>query len=419
MYKSYVKDEVMQNNKLLKIENFGPIISGFTDDNGYMKIPKVSIIIGPQGTGKSSVAKLYSTLTWIEKALTRGDFSEKYVTQYNRFVKIFCAYQNIQNYFKPNTFIEYKGEAYTLTYTQKKFTVSAGVNAINYLRPQIVYIPAERNLLSVIENAENVKGIPECLHSFLLEYNMACKNMKDLELPIGNANLHYDVLNKVIWLQSKDYKVRLKEASSGFQSVSPMLMVTEYLHHLLIEKNVYNKNNKSLKEEKYIQERINEILKDDKLDIETRRLLIKRLVDVENKCLVSIIEEPEQNLYPSSQRSVLFSLLKANNEDNNKLLITTHSPYIINYLSLAIKAKAVENICKDQTLAKDLEQIVLKESRISSDDVIVYNISENGKIHQLPSYDGMPSDENELNENLGETNDLFNQLLDIEEKCRK
>ena len=39
---------------------------------------------------------------------------------------------------------------------------------------------------------------------------------------------------------------------------------------------------------------------------------------------------------------MLESLLSFNNEnENNKLIITTHSPYLINYLTLAVKADLV------------------------------------------------------------------------------
>ncbi|MBO4372301.1 MAG: AAA family ATPase, partial [Bacteroidales bacterium] len=56
------------------------------------------------------------------------------------------------------------------------------------------------------------------------------------------------------------------------------------------------------------------------------------------KRTLNIIEEPEQNLFPSSQRKMLNALLEFNNSvEENQLIITTHSPYIINYLMLAIK----------------------------------------------------------------------------------
>jgi predicted ATPase len=71
----------------IKVKNFGPIKVGLVENDGFIDVRKVTIFIGNQGTGKSSIAKLISTLSWLEKALYRGDLEEKYVTKYNRFVK--------------------------------------------------------------------------------------------------------------------------------------------------------------------------------------------------------------------------------------------------------------------------------------------------------------------------------------------
>ncbi|WRH68347.1 MAG: AAA family ATPase [Planktothrix sp. GU0601_MAG3] len=45
----------------IKVKNFGPIKSGFTDNDNFIDIRKITIFIGNQGTGKSSIAKLIST----------------------------------------------------------------------------------------------------------------------------------------------------------------------------------------------------------------------------------------------------------------------------------------------------------------------------------------------------------------------
>ena len=50
----------------IRIKNFGPIKQGCPDDDGWIDIKKVSVFIGNQGSGKSCVAKLISTFTWIE-----------------------------------------------------------------------------------------------------------------------------------------------------------------------------------------------------------------------------------------------------------------------------------------------------------------------------------------------------------------
>ena len=401
----------MENMKItLKIQNFGPISKGYNRNDGYINFTKVMVLCGPQGAGKSCIAKLFSVFSWIEKALVRGDFSEKYLVSYNRFVNIYCAYQNIQSYFNDDTFLHYCGMAYEMKYERGKLEVSATGNE-GYLRPQITYIPAERIILSVLEKAENVKGLPAPLNTLMDEFAAASRNMKgSKELPINHVSYRYDKLNKRAWIESDNYSLKLSESSSGMQSVTPLFIVLDYLSRNIGVKDT----SKSLREREEIKKRIDEVLKDDTLDAETRQLLIGQISDNSNKYLLSIVEEPEQNLYPSSQRHILNSLLAINSAANNQLIITTHSPYILNYLSLSIKAGSM--LSKLSPSKVDLlDKIVPITSVADGKDVSVLEISEDGIIKDLVKYDGMPSDENVLNMFLAECNDSFGQLLEIED----
>ena len=56
----------MNNYQRLKIENFGPIIS---TGKSPLDFKRCTVFIGDQGTGKSTIVKLFSTLTWLEKAI--------------------------------------------------------------------------------------------------------------------------------------------------------------------------------------------------------------------------------------------------------------------------------------------------------------------------------------------------------------
>jgi predicted ATPase len=112
----------------IKVKNFGPIKAGLLENDGFIDVRKVTIFIGNQGTGKSSIAKLISTLSWLEKALYRGDLEEKYVTKYNRFVK-FCQYQNLTNYFLPETQIEYNGDVYRISFKNAKLSIEPTDNS--------------------------------------------------------------------------------------------------------------------------------------------------------------------------------------------------------------------------------------------------------------------------------------------------
>ena len=58
----------------LKIQQFGPISDIDIVFNKY------TVLIGKQGAGKSTIAKLYSMFTWLEKGLARRTVSDKYLS---------------------------------------------------------------------------------------------------------------------------------------------------------------------------------------------------------------------------------------------------------------------------------------------------------------------------------------------------
>ena len=395
--------------KSLKIKNFGPIINGYEKNNGFITFAKNTVFCGPQGVGKSTIAKLYSTFCWLEKALNRGDFNPSFLTETNRLVD-YCKYQNIQNYFRQDTFLHFKSETSEMVYNNGEFNVKT-FKSNDYIRPQIIYIPAERNVLSVLEETENVKRLPQTLNTLLDVFTASCRNISQNNiLPVNNIHLRYDKFEKNLYIQTGNYTIKLSESSSGLQSLTPLYMVLDYL-----SKNLGKDSQKSQKEREEIKKRIDDLLNDDSLDTETRKLLINKASDTSNKYLLSIVEEPEQNLYPSSQRNIFNFLTAINRLPNNQLVITTHSPYIIDYLAIAIKAGTVLKKIP-QSKIQDLTKIVPKDSVLYANEVCVYEITDNGSITQLDMYDGMPSDENMLNFHLNECNDMFGQLLELEEE---
>ncbi|WP_303310216.1 AAA family ATPase [Hymenobacter sp. BT730] len=420
----------------LKVKNFGPITTGFTENDGFMDFRKVTVFIGNQGSGKSSVAKLFSTMSWLEKALFQGRVTQDYVTKYNRFVKEYCAYQNLKNYFRDDTVIEYRGRAYTLIYRDRKLEVYeilrlSGMKTPEYKVPQIMYVPAERNFLSAVDEPDKLKGLPKSLVTFWEELRQAQRELPaDFLLPIGNVRFTFDKSNKISRLVGQTagnvpYRLRLSEASSGFQSFVPLLLVSRYLAGSISREHDASRSELSGEVLQKLRVRIAQILADDKLSLEVQQQALEALSSqFRNEVFFNIVEEPEQNLFPKSQQVILYQLLEfANATPGNELVLTTHSPYIINYLTLAIKAhevKRVINISKqNDKLQRRLAEIVPDNAAVIAEDVVVYELSETGKISLLPMYDGLPSDDNDLNEALGATNARFSDLLEIEQYAQQ
>jgi hypothetical protein len=136
------------------------------------------------------------------------------------------------------------------------------------------------------------------------------------------------------------------------------------------------------------------------------------LAGIVNTRFVNIVEEPEQNLFPSSQKAVFYELLAdANSNVQNSLIITSHSPYIFAYLTAAVMAEKLNH----KSPVPDYSAIVPKESAVDGIQTIVYQFSSAGSISRLEPYDGLPSDQNELNELMSDTNTMFAKLQELDD----
>lgn len=411
----------------IRIRNFGPIKVGLTEDDGWLDINKVTVFIGNQGSGKSTVAKLISIFTWLEKALVRGDHTTKWFGSKGRFRSKYLTYHRIENYLRTDTVIEYEGDAYSMQYYDGKLSIKKNEEGglftpqnNPYSLPQIMYVPAERNFLAYIKGAKTLR-ISGALQDFNMEYYNALQVIKGTKaLPINNTNIEYNRQYDIVNLRGTDYKIRLTEAASGFQSLTPLYLVSDYLSNSVKsgsktkEPMSADESNKFKKEYSKI---INSNLPDGQKDA-----AISVLSSRYNKtAFVNIVEEPEQNLFPSSQWKILQSLLELNNTTAaNKLILTTHSPYLINYLTLAIKTRELKDMAKGNSYDNELSEIVPLGTMIVASDLSIYELDElRGTISPLETFYGLPSDENKLNEMLGEGDDLFSKLLDIEQNMNE
>ena len=398
----------------IEIHNFGPI------KEANITVKKVTVFMGNQGSGKSTAAKLISTFAWIEKYLFRhrGNVPKSVLNSVG--FQTYLAYHRIDSYLKDDTEVTYFGDYYKITFNLKG--IQFGKIGDIYLLPKITYFPAERNFVSSIKKSKEGNSFQlwsQALQEFKEIFQEAKTNLKDrksINLPIDGASIEYSQFYDILFIKGNDYEIPLSDSASGFQSVVPMYVVAEYLSKITETEQKMD----DAEREQFIKQSTL-ILNNPFYSQEQKDILLSRLAGGINiQSIFNIIEEPEQNLFPTSQRSMLFALLQFNNvSEHNSMIITTHSPYIVGNMTLAMKAAELYKKTFNDDIRQKIANIVPESSSINADDVIIYEFDDKTRtVSELEIQNGLPSDNDYLNNALGDTNDLFCDLLELEEQCK-
>ncbi len=345
----------------LHIKNFGPI-----SNSTQIELTPLMLLIGRQSSGKSTFMKVLCFCRWIEKKIMTSteDLINQY-THYNRFIKELKSFHRLNDdYFKDDTELKYDGDVLTIVYTgrtgnarivRKRSFVEQRYNS------KLCYIPAERNLISAIQNVDKTYKATErdILFNFIYEWNEA-KEPYTREHPFRLAATGgFSYVNQSgadILLREDGYETPAFYASSGMQSVMPLDVMTNYITNCVGK-------NAPLSMVEY-----NEISKTD------HERALRRLV---YQSAQLFIEEPEQNLYPESQRLVIMSIVRslnkalANGSEQSMAVITSHSPYVLSVVNVLLAAARVAHEGLDQDVID--KACVLPASSISG-----YYIDEKG-----------------------------------------
>ncbi len=392
-------------NERLIVKSFGPI------KDLDITFKKVTLFVGDQGVGKSSVAKIFSMFKWTEKVLSQKKYKLSYFGQYDRFKTKLCAYHRIESFINDNSYIKFEGPLYDFVYENGNFSVVDKNKEVDGIA-KIMYVPAERSIVSVAENKSKLlKELPDSCETFSDEFVNAKKFFQDgYQLPFENLRFEYDSLNDTSWVCGTDYKVRLVNASSGIQSSLPMCIVSEYLCKKVSEKEEI----KLSKEEKdKLEKRVAEIMQNEAYSDSIKDMMLRQLSSANRyDRFINVVEEPEQNLFPISQMQVLFSLVADNNAAaGNMLVLTTHSPYTLAVVNTMIMgAKASADAGEDEQHL--LEGVLPAECHINVEDIAAYRLSSVDE-HYCQSVinpkTGLIS-KNELDSASDDIMRLFNQL---------
>lgn len=402
-------------NERLVVKSFGPV------RDLDITFKKVTLFIGDQGTGKSCVAKLFSMFKWLEKVLSQKKYKLNYFEQYNRFLTKLCPYHRIESFIQPDSYLRFESNRYDFVYSDGSFRIrdkneDAGLFRANDANEvglsKIMYVPAERSIVSVAENKTKLlKELPDSSETFSDEFVNAKKFFKSgYELPFEGLHFEYDSLNEVGWISDGNYKVRLINASSGIQSSLPMCMVSEYLSKMIADREEV----KLSKEEKdKLEKRVAEIMQDDAISDSIKDMMIRQLSSANRyDRFINIVEEPELNLFPQSQMEVLRSLVAMNSSSKqNMLVLTTHSPYSLAILNtLVLGAKVYEK--SDDHVKAEVEKVLPACYHIKREDIVAYRLSfkDNRYCERIVDPNTGMIAKNDLDSCSDEINRIFNQL---------
>ena len=424
----------------ITIKNVGPI-----KNIEKLQIKKVNVFMGQQSSGKSTIAKIISYCSWIEKEVAINQSLGEYNMNGN-FRKKLEDFHRLYGYINGNTEIYYKSEVIDLQFKNNECSIE-WVDKYAYRRNKIAYIPSERNLAS-LPFIQTVAMPDNNNRSFLFDWlTIRSKYRNDnkveiLDLPVayyykesmGAGENHIFSTEK-----NNQYDILLENASSGLQSVTPLIVASKYLAEWIYE----HREDVSFEKEQKLdkvglilnQELVVEPLlgkqssNEEFMDSSYRKIreLLKKqdakaltLTEKWNEVMKHlfrafrtqfIIEEPELNLFPSTQRSLIYYLLELiNGERDHQLIITTHSPYILYALNNCMFGYLVNSQLQGAEKDDYLTNHFLSEkSWINPQSVSVWEI-EDGTLRNIQDKDQIIS-ENYFDKKMTELTDEYYLML--------
>jgi len=341
----------------LVIKNFGPI------ESVKLELGTVNVLIGDQSTGKSTVAKVLSVIKNVVRSsnidLTvngkTGTYEQKMKWFDNEFHKDLEDF-GIINYLKTDSYIEFNSSKNFFKYENQKILANVTDNEKRDKDSFVIsYIPAYRessNLLSfsLAAIAHAKAYLPPLFYSFTQELTNA-KLAQPLHDYTDILNVQYKHINgneRIVMSNGKE--ITFEEASSAINSLIPLLLVFD----------------KAVESNHPTRHRVSHHL----------------------NCPYIIIEEPELNCFPTTQKKLMdhfISKIKYQTNEGfdyyNNLIITTHSPYILTSLNNLIYAYKIGQIHNEEA-----DKIIEKKYWVNPGDVSVYMMLANGECEDI--FDG-------------------------------
>lgn len=349
----------------LVICNVGPVNKVDID------LLRFNFFIGPQSSGKSTIAKVLSTCMWLEKEAATT-LTEHLTYSSEEFVALIEDFHKIQGYFCEESTVDYVTDAVVLHYDKKKALTVELKEGFNYQRQKVSYIPAERSAITLPELQGFEFGASN-MRSFLFDWYTARElYTSECKAEILNLDMKYfynkdekKYKDRVEHKNGRTYEISLSSASSGLQALIPLQLMMQYYTSEYFERYAIKSAFDDDEKDKLLRHRLTDKVVIEKLYpgyIESQRgelirevnqklregegdyvKLLKEYKTVYNQLAVPkrtsfVVEEPEENLYPYSQISLLELMVDCCQDGRrHEMVVTTHSPYVVNYLNVLLR----------------------------------------------------------------------------------
>lgn len=377
----------------IEIRNFGPINELNLDIKDFI------IFIGPQASGKSTIAKtifFFKSLNddlvkYFIESVDKNDFSksigtyaksirQKYLDYfgssthlnglhlkyyYTENIWISITIETNHKYITPNFSEQFKDDFKNLVKEAIEFSSSLGqrnpslltskdllqidsekrkfvsyvkekCNSIFQEDRELIFIPAGRSLLATL--SDQLQFINPRNLDFLMRTFLDKIN---IVRPIFNKSLSDIIKERRLLTQ---YEIDYNKTKLAEEIISKILK-GKYQYDKDGEKIFYETN-------KYVKLNFSSSGQQESLWI----LLLLFIIILEKQNVFIVIEEPEAHLFPEAQKEISNLIALMSNVENSQVIITTHSPYILASLNNLILANKVgsENINVEKRINKNL-----------------------------------------------------------------
>lgn len=381
----------------IHIQNLGPIKNIYIED-----IKPITVLIGESASGKSTLMKAIALFRWLYKMHNIRSYLKKSQISKSPFRFRMDTYFNncgFDEYINKDTKIIYTtsfdNKKYTLEYVNGKLAGTADNNLIEEADlhfTKLSFISENRNTIPLwADKGASLSGdfLGFYFHEVYRDFDIASDSLREKDIDIPYLDIKFAIKKthqgKKYTIKPTDdsyHEIQFKNSSSGTQNSIPLTLIAEHFSKHFSFEDAFNRS-------------VLRYLSDS--DRLTDFRPVKNLSDITKKLFIHI-EEPELSLYPDAQCELIADVIEKcfiSNKNKIELIFSTHSPYIVNYLNLLLKASDSNK--------------TINGAKIKYEDLVVYQVSE-GEITNLMLKNERLVNTNPLSDTINNIYDQYSEM---------